>query len=102
MARGKRKEDVMNLRSLMFILALGINAPSGAGMVCPPLMTEKECTDHAHTLSRLPPGEEREAYLVAHAKLMREREKACSCSNYHLAALRSAPVSHPAALRNRF
>jgi len=101
----------MNLRSLMFILALGINVPSGAGelpapveagMVCPPLMTEKECTDHAHTLSRLPPGGEREAYLVAHTELMREREKACSCSNYLLAALRSAPVSHPAAHRNRF
>jgi len=101
----------MNLRSLMFILSLAIHAPGGAGdlpppaeadSVCPALMTEKECADHAHALSRLSRGGAREAYLVAHAEMMREREKACACANYQISGVRTAPVSHAAANRNRF
>lgn len=52
----------------------------GADKDCHLLMTEKECVDHTTKLARLPPGGERDAYLLAHDQLLREREKACPCN----------------------
>lgn len=46
---------------------------------CHLLMTQKECAVHTRALARLPLGAERDAFLLAHRQLMREREKACSC-----------------------
>lgn len=91
----------MFLRSMLFIpliLAAGTcragdGVPSGAND-CPPLMTERECTDYANTLERLQPGVERETFLLTHARLMREREKACSCAR-HLETLARATPSRP-------
>lgn len=48
---------------------------------CHLLMTQKECEAHIGALSRLAPGAERDAFLLAHHQLMREREKACSCNH---------------------
>jgi hypothetical protein len=79
----------------------GDGVPSGAND-CPPLMTERECTDYANTLERLQSGVEREAFLLAHARLMREREKACSCAR-HLETRALAIPSRPVeATRMRF
>ena len=101
----------MDLRLLWLVQGLALStisvagdlpAPAETDFVCPPLMTEKECTDYAHTLTRLPAGSERTVYLAAHAELMREREKACSCSQSFGAMARVAPASLQAVPRYRF
>ena len=91
----------MFLRSMLFIplfLAAGVcragDGVAGGTNDCPPLMTERECTDYANTLGRLQSGVEREDFLLAHARLMREREKACSCAR-HLETLARATPSRP-------
>ncbi len=48
---------------------------------CHLLMTQKECAAHTRALAQLPLGAQRDAFLLAHRQLMREREKACSCSH---------------------
>lgn len=48
---------------------------------CHLLMTQKECGEYTATLAGLAPGEARDAYVLAHNQLMREREKACSCNS---------------------
>jgi hypothetical protein len=47
---------------------------------CHALMTKKECVKHASTLARLPAGAERDGYLLAHDRMLRDRETACACS----------------------
>lgn len=99
----------MFLRSMLFIpliLAAGTcragdGVPSGAND-CPPLMTERECTDYANTLERLQSGVEREAFLLAHARLMREREKACSCARQLETLVRATPSRPIEVTRMRF
>lgn len=53
---------------------------------CHLLMTQKECDAHTRALAQLPVGAQRDAFLLAHRQLMREREKACSCG--HIVELR--------------
>ena len=99
----------MFLRSMLFIplflaasaCRAGDGVPSGTH-VCPPLMTERECTDYANTLGRLQPGVERETFLLAHARLMREREKACSCARHLETLARAIPARPVEATRMRF
>jgi hypothetical protein len=99
----------MSLRSMLFIplfmvagaCRAGDGVPSGAND-CPPLMTERECTDYANTLERLQPGDEREAFLLAHARLMLEREKACSCARHLETLARAIPARPVEATRMRF
>jgi len=66
----------------------------GDGNGCHLLMTEKECVDHIATLERLPAGAEREAYLLAHNQLLREREKACACSRNIDMEIRASEVRY--------
>ena len=44
---------------------------------CPALMTEAECANHFQTLSRLPQGKARSAYLAGIDSLLRERASLC-------------------------
>jgi hypothetical protein len=95
----------MNLRlnALLLISAL-VPGVAGAGdaqalsgdSVCPPLMTERECTAFINTLASLPAGGERDMFLLAHDRLMREREKACSCGRLQEAGVRASSARHRA------
>ena len=62
----------------------------GAPGTCHPLMTEKECADHAATLARLPPGDQRQAYARAHQEILLERVAACACNRDVAAEMRAA------------
>jgi hypothetical protein len=92
---GLHEEDVMKTRLTMGLeitglamMALACSASMagdaqrlmGGENGCHLFMTDRECADHIAALARLSPGDERNAYLLAHRQLLREREKACACS----------------------
>jgi hypothetical protein len=52
----------------------------GGDANCHALMTKKECVAHAATLTLLPPGAERDGYILAHEQMLRDREASCACS----------------------
>ncbi len=88
----------MFLRSMLFIplflVTWGSRALAGVTDgtdACPPLMTERECADYASTLERLQPGADRDAFLLAHARLMDERKKTCSCTRHLETLARKSP-----------
>jgi hypothetical protein len=48
---------------------------------CHMLMTQQECTQFRATLAKLPAGPARNRMLEGNARLIKEREAACSCEH---------------------
>lgn len=112
---GLHEEDVIKTRLTMGLKIMGLamlalaSSASVAGETqirdtqilkdvgngCHLLMTDKECADHTKTLARLSPGGERDAYLLVHRQLLREREKACACSRNLELEFRAAEIQRP-------
>jgi len=95
------EEAIMKPRTRLLLTLLLANLVPPAAWAgnplagCHRLMTEKECDEHKAQLAQLPRGEARGRYLEEHARLLREREAACSCTR---ATAAMVPVSRQSLL----